>query len=108
MRSIEATMASVGGAALGWLVGLPLGWAVPAAIVACVNGAVSGWRGIYPWRTTAGWIGFLLDSTWGLVGTTGSILFHVVQIVMPSGKYRSDLSRRRGRHVYAGGYRLKP
>ena len=107
MRGLEAAAVGAGSAVLGWLVGLPLDLAPAAAVVGGLNGIISGWRGIYGWRTPTGWIGFLLDSTWGLIGTAGSVLFHAVQAVMPSGKYRSDLSLRRGRHVYEGGYRLK-
>lgn len=107
MRGLEVAAVGAGGAVLGWLVGLPLGLAPAAAAIGGVNGIISGWRGVYGWRTPTGWIGFLLDSTWGLVGTAGSVLFHAVQAVMPSGRYRNDLSLRRGRHVYEGGYRLK-
>ena len=107
MRGVEAAAVGAGGAVLGWLVGLPLGLAPAAAVIGGINGMISGWRGVYGWRTPTGWIGLLLDSTWGLVGTAGSVLFHAVQAVMPSGRYRNDLSLRRGRHVYEGGYRLK-
>ncbi len=107
MSSIEAAVSGAGAAILGWMVGLPFGLAMPAAVVAGVNGFISGLRGIYAWQTPSGWIGFVLDSTWGLVGTAASALIHALQAAMPSGKFRSDLSRRRGRHVYEGGYRIK-
>lgn len=107
MRSTEAALAGAGAAILGWIVGLPLGLAIPAALVAGANGLISGLRGIYAWRTPSGWIGFVLDSTWGLVGTAASTLIHALQAAMPSGRYRADLSLRRGRHVYEGGYRIR-
>lgn len=108
MAALEATLVGVAGGVLGWLAGLSVGLSPLGAAIGAVAGFISGIRGIYDWRAASGWIGFILDSTWGLITTAGSVLFHLVQTVMPSGSYRADLSQRRGRHVYEGGYRIKP
>jgi hypothetical protein len=108
VQILEAFLTGTAGATLGWLVGWPLDVPVLTASLAGCNGLVSGVRGVYNWRTAAGWFGFLLDSTWGMLGTVGSLALHIIQVVLPSRRYRPDLSRRLGRHVYEGGFRLKP
>jgi hypothetical protein len=108
MRVLETALTATLGALLGWLAGWPLDLGIWTAAVAALNGGLSGFHRIYPWKTGTGWAGFVLDSTWGLIGTAASLLFHLVQLVMPSGRYREELSTRRGRHVYDGGYRIKP
>ncbi|MDF1596150.1 MAG: hypothetical protein P1T08_08640 [Acidimicrobiia bacterium] len=107
MPWLEAILTGAGGAGLAWIAGLPLGLAPATAVIGGLNGLISGSRAIYDWRTAGGWGGYALDSSWGLIGTAGSLVLHLVQRVLPSGNYRKDLSRRRGRHVYEGGYRLK-
>ncbi len=106
MVALEAAVVAAGGAVLGWLAGLPLDVELWTASVAGLNGLISGARSVYDWRRPGGWAGFLLDSTWGLVGTFGSVVLHAVQTLLPAAGYRADLSRRRGRHIYAGGYRI--
>lgn len=66
---------------------------------------ISGWRQIYDWKRPSGWAGFLLDSTWGLIGTASSLVLHTIQL--PRSTYLPDLSRRRGRHVYRSGYSVR-
>lgn len=107
MRWIETGIVAMVGTALGWVTGLLLGLEWVGASIAGLGGLIAGWHQIYDWRTVGGWVGFGLDSTWGLVGTAGSLFFHLLQRVLPTGVYRPELSRRKGRHVYAGGYRLK-
>lgn len=107
MRWIETAVVAVVGAALGWITGLPLGLTWIGASIGGLNGLIAGRQQIYNWKGVAGWAGFILDSTWGLVGTAGSLFFHGLQRLLPTGVYRPELSRRQGRHVYAGGYRLK-
>jgi hypothetical protein len=106
----EAIATAAAGAALGWLAGA---WMHPAvgvamAVVAALNGAISGWRQIYPWRLTAGVIAFVLDSTWAIIPTTGSLLAHLGAALRRPAHYDDSLSRRRSRHVYGGGLTLKP
>lgn len=105
----EALITAVVGAALGWFA-----WSwlddrlgVAAAVVAGLNGALSGWRGVYPWRLTTGVLGFVLDSTWAMISTGGALLAHFGSIVRGAPGYDDSLSRRRNRHVYRRGVALK-
>jgi len=78
---------------------------VTAAVVGGLNGVISGALQIYDWSSWTGWLAFLSDSTWGLIGTTLGVLLHTVNVFYGSGaKYREDLSRRQNRHVYDGGF----
>lgn len=106
----EAVATAVAGAALGWVSGAWLDTAVGVAmaIVAGLNGAISGWRRIYPWRLTAGLIGFVLDSTWAIIPTAGGLLAHLGAAVKRDAGYDASLSTRRNRHVYRRGLTLKP
>lgn len=107
-RSTEAAAAGVAGAMIGGLAALPTGFPVVGAVIAGANGAISGWRRIYPWRRPAGRWGFVLDSSWGLVGVTGGLLVHGLQAILKSAHYRSDLSERGGAHIYEGGFAWHP
>jgi RHS repeat-associated protein len=68
-----------------------------------LNGLLSGAHGIYDWEHPSGWLAFVADSTWGLLGTS---LGNFVQIfnIISGAKYRDDLSRRQNRNVYEGGF----
>jgi len=105
----EAVLTALGGAVLGGALGL-LGGA-PAAIAlgsaAGLNGGLGGWRRVYDWRAARGWIAFAADSTWGLAGTTLGVLLHLADLALPGAAYREDLSRRRNRHWFDGGLRLR-
>ena len=105
-QGAEAVVLAVIGAALGRLVGGLLHPVVGTvmAVVAALNGALAGWRGIYPWRRPAGWVAFLLDSTWATLPVAVSLPTH------PFGwrTYVTGMSHRRGHHVYSGGFTLKP
>lgn len=94
------------GAVTGFLVGGPIGLFVGGAMGG-FNGLVSGMTGIYDWSSWKGWLSFLSDSTWGLVGTTLGNIVHVVNVFWPDSNYRYDLSHRQNRHVYEGGMYLK-
>ena len=85
--------------------GIGGGIAVGAAVAASFNGVVGGMTQIYDWTSPIGWLSFLSDSTWGLVGTTLGDVLTVVNLFYGSGaKYRDDLSHRQNRHVYDGGF----
>lgn len=105
----EALLAALAGAALAFVVAAPLGpvVALPATVVAGTNGALSGARGTYRWSSGRGLFAFVLDSTWGLVGTALGLALHAANLAGASSRYRPDLSARRDRHVYEGGVRLK-
>ena len=63
MRTLETALTAIFGALLGWLTGWPLHLGVWTAAVGGLNGALSGFHRIYPWKTGPGWAGFVLDST---------------------------------------------
>jgi hypothetical protein len=102
--AVEAVAVGAGAAALGGLVLAPVGLAPVGAVIAGANGVISGWRGIYDWRHASGWVAAALDSTWGLVGTTGSLAVHVVSRVGRDADYLAELSARKSRHVYRYGF----
>lgn len=101
----EAIATGAAGAALGGLALSRVGLAPVGAAVGGLNGLISGWRQIYDWGRPSGWTGFVLDSTWGLIGTTSSLVLHAIQL--PRTAYRAGLSRRRGRHVYGTGFSVR-
>jgi hypothetical protein len=86
---------------------LGLGW--PAAVVGAANGLISGARGTYRWTTPTGVLAFVLDSTWAAPMTAGALVAHVVAWLRPGrGGYVARLSGRANRHVYTGGFRVRP
>ena len=105
----EATLLGVAGAGLGWLVGGLLGSiaAMAMAVVAGVNGIISGWRGVYSWRTSRGVVAWVLDSTWASVPVGVGLLAHVAAAVSGKAGYAPSLSHRQNRHVYRGGLHLQ-
>jgi hypothetical protein len=109
VRATETLLTAAGGAALGTALGLPGGMlaCVATGVAAGINGALGGWRQIYHWRTARGWLCFAADSTWGLVGTTLGTVLHLVNLALPGAAYRGDCSRRRNRHWFDGGARLR-
>jgi hypothetical protein len=109
VRIAEIALTTLGGTALAGALGLPVGvpLAIAAGISAGVNGAFGGFRQVYDWRTAKGWLAFAADSTWGLVGTTLGSVLHLVNLAQPDSGYRADLSRRRNRHWFDGGARLR-
>lgn len=79
-----------------------------AGVVGAANGVISGGRGIYDWRSRRGWIAWLLDSTWALLSTFGAVVVHVLSVLQRRrGGYVGEWSRRRNRHVYRGGLRIR-
>ena len=103
----EALAAGIVGAALGGATLTPVGLTPVGALVGGANGAISGWRQVYDWQRAKGIAAFVLDSTWGLVGTAIGVSVHAVQRGRRDAGYHDELSRRQGHHVYAGGVRLK-
>ncbi|WP_162942133.1 hypothetical protein [Desertimonas flava] len=107
-RVVEAVVVGLVGMTLGGLVGSTLGLTVPAAIVGGLNGAIGGARRIYRWRSPSGVVAFVLDSTWALVTSMSALVAHLVAAVQrDSTNYRTALSERANRHVYARGFRMR-
>ena len=108
-RAFETTLTIAGGAALGGAVGLlggvPL--SIATGVSAGINGALGGGRQVYDWRSGTGWLAFVTDSTWGLLGTTLGSALHLVNLTHPRPVYRVDQSRRRNRHVFDRGVTLR-
>lgn len=103
-RLVEVATAAALGAALGAAAGSLVGLAVPAAIVAGLNGAISGRRGIYDWKSRKGLTAFTLDSTWALATTTAAVGSHAIGAVRGQPGYSAELSERHNRHVYERGF----
>lgn len=104
----EAAIVGLAGATLAGAVGAVAGVAAPAAFVGGLNGVISGWRGIYAWRSPKGVAAFALDSTWGLATTMSGLVAHAVARVRGESGYSDALSIRQNRHVYARGFQPRP
>lgn len=109
-RFFEGVLTAAAGAALGWFAGA---WLHPIvgtamAVIAGLNGAISGWRGVYAWRSISGWIAFVLDSTWGTLSVGVGLLVHVIGTLKGSPGFEPKLSRRQNSHVYRRGFTFKP
>jgi hypothetical protein len=103
-------LAALAGAGVAYVVLVRFGRGIAAAgaVVGGCNGAISGWRRVYDWRRPSGIAAFVLDSSWGLVGTAGALVVHGLNRLRPrGGDYCAGLSVREGRHVYASGMHTK-
>jgi len=104
----ETVATGATGAALGGVAMAPLGLSVPGAIVGGLNGLIAGSKRIYDWNRPIGWVAFLLDSTWGLIGSGAALGVHAAHRTRQDrGTYRSDLSERQNRHVYDTGVTMR-
>jgi hypothetical protein len=101
---IEAAAVGVAGAALGVVVGSPLGLAVPFGAIGAANGAITGWRRVYDWGCSSGPIAFVLDSTWALPMTGAALASQVLGVVRGAPGYDESLSRRANRMVFRRGF----
>lgn len=106
--ALETTATALGGGLLGWALGSLIGATDVLTALAAANGAVGGRAGIYDWRKARGWVAFLVDSTWALIGTGIALVLHLVQPFFSDPKYRFDHSSRANLHVYEGGFSIKP
>ncbi len=99
---------------LSWAFGEPLigvhGLQVLALIVGGAVGVYDGLWASHKWLGL-GLIGFPLDVTWGLAGSTDGVLLHLINTYW--GKHRDDApgapvaEARQGAHLYRSGFRLK-
>lgn len=98
------------GAVTGGLAGGLLFGAGGLLVGAIVGGTIGGLNGLIGGLTQnysldgLGALSFLLDSTWGLVGTGLGLLFHGINLFYGDAGYNWQLSRRQNRHVYDGGF----
>ncbi|HEY6970180.1 MAG TPA: RHS repeat-associated core domain-containing protein, partial [Candidatus Angelobacter sp.] len=112
LTGLETGLTTAIGFALGAGVGFSLGSIFGAGSAVALsgvfgtmgglNGLLSGMHQIYDWEHPGGWLAFLSDSTWGLLGTSLGNIVQVLNII-GGAKYRSDLSFRQNRNVYEGG-----
>lgn len=107
----EAVTTGLAAAALTSAVARKLGMPRQArnllAALSAANGVISGRRGIYDWWEPEGLTAFVLDSTWSITNTSASVVVHSIQPLYEDADYRPELSRRRNRHVYAGGFAVR-
>ena len=101
---VEAAAAAASGAALAGSVGALVGLGWPAAVAGGLNGAISGRRGIYDWRSAQGVGAFVLDSTWAITTTAAGLVAHGFAAVRGDAAYSAELSERSNRHVYGRGF----
>jgi RHS repeat-associated protein len=102
--TVGAATAALGALGLGMGGGVTTGLGIGAAVFGGLNGVISGSLEIYDWGSPIGWLSFLADSTWGLVGTTFAVLLHGVNLFYGDSQYNSSQSRRQNRHIYDGGF----
>ncbi len=103
----ESLVVGAVGGAFAFGVGslIATGVAVAGAVVGGLNGLISGWRGIYSWRKTKGYVAFVLDSTWALPMTTAGVFANSVGLATSrTSGFVADLSVRQNRHVYRRGF----
>lgn len=106
-RLAEAVAVGATGSLLGWITTVGFGIGIVGAVVGGINGALSGWRWTYHWRSN-GIVAFVLDSTWGIFGTAlGTVLNLVNMALGERAGYRFDITYRQNHHVYAAGFTLK-
>ena len=110
---IEGLATGAAGAGLGWAALSPLdflaAWPAFAGFaIGGLNGLISGAAGAYAWRGVRGWLCFLMDSTWGMLGTASGLALHLANVVHPDPSYVVDMSSRSNRHVYERGFSMRP
>jgi hypothetical protein len=101
----ESLAVGLAGSTLGLVAG-PVG-SIAGAAVAGLNGLVAGYEGLYDWKTSRGWLAFLFDSSWGLVGTALALALAAANVGSRRGMPNREMTRRRNRRVHEGGFALK-
>lgn len=110
---LEGLATGVAGAGLGWaslspLESLTAGFALAGSAIGGLNGLISGAAGVYAWREVRGWLCFLMDTTWGVLGTASGLALHLANAVHPDPSYVAGMSSRSNRHVYERGFSMRP
>ncbi len=110
MRALEAAITAAVGAVLGWVTGSLLHPAIGTAmaVIAGLNGVLSGWRRVYAWRSIGGCVAFVLDSTWAALSVAVGLLAHLIGNLKGSPGFVPKLSQRQNCHVYRRGFSFKP
>jgi len=103
--ALTTTIGAALGAATGFLVGGPAG-AIFGGIMGGINGLYTGARGIYDWGGGTGFVAFLADSTWGLLGTSLGNLSNIYNSIAAPGSYQAKWSERQNRQVYDRGFSI--
>jgi RHS repeat-associated protein len=110
LTALEAGALGAIGAWAGWNVGMLIGGpigAVIGAVTVGTNAVMAGVHGIYDWGSWEGWVAFLTDYSWGIIGTALGGMVHIINAFWKDSNYQHDLSHRQNRHVYEGGMYLK-
>lgn len=103
----EAVVVGALGAAAGWTATAWAGFGWAGAAVGGANGVVAGHIGLYDWSRLRGWVGFGLDSTWGLFGIALGLGLGALNLLRRDRDYVVEMSARHGYHVFAGGLGLR-
>jgi len=114
-RMLEFILTTAAGALLGGGTGLAIGelldtgpgLAITFAVIGGLNGMYAGSRRVYAWRTPGGWLAFVLDSTWALIGAAQGLIVNTYNTLRPDTEFSEEYSIRRNRHVFGRGFALK-
>jgi hypothetical protein len=104
VAALGGVLGAFAGGLIGELLDLRTPLAVAGAAIGVLNGAVSGYRQIYDWKSSHGPVAVVLDSTWALPMTAGAIFTNLYGMAVPKSGYLADLSERQNRHVYRRGF----
>lgn len=102
-RLLEAVGVGALGGGLATAGGSVVGRPIVCGAVGAINGAVSGWRGVYELGCSRGLTAVVLDSTWALPMTAAGVVANLVGSLSRTSGYVADLSHRQNRHVYRRG-----
>lgn len=108
-RRVAVTVGlGIAGGTLAGAVGRRLGAPWTCAVVGAANGVLAGWHRIHDLRRPRALLAFVLDSTWSLPSTAGSLVSHAIAWSrVDRGRRSHRLSVHRDRHVYATGLSLR-
>ena len=96
------------------LLAAPFGWQpidrqALLHIAFAIGALTGGFDGAWAIHSRRGWgpLGFVLDVTWGLAGSSNAVLLHLINLVW--GRHaRGEHERRRGAHRYERGFAPEP
>lgn len=107
-RGAESLAYAAAGGVLAGVMGTVFGAPLIAAGVGTANGAIAGWHRIHDVTRRRSVLAFVLDSTWSLPSTAGSLVSHVAAWMRSDRGGRSAaMSVHQDRHVYATGLTLR-